>query len=92
MPLDWVNWIDYNRVTFSVELLEGVWDKEALAGSYFASTITPLSVLIYMTCYQISLQDPKAKPNLVPKALFPGGAEKAPWGRGWAGSICPCFV
>ena len=35
MPLDWVDWIDYNRVTFSVELLEGVRDKEALAGSYF---------------------------------------------------------
>ena len=35
MPLDWVDWIDKNRVTFSVELLEVVRDKAALAGSYF---------------------------------------------------------
>ena len=28
-------WIDYNGVTFSVELLEGVRDKAALVGSYF---------------------------------------------------------
>ena len=83
--------IDYNGVTFFVELLGGVRDRAALAESFF----TPLIVLIYITCYQLSLQEPKAEPSLVPRALFPGfggGTEKAPWGRGWAGSICPCFV
>ena len=91
MPLDWVDWIDYNGVTFSVELLGGVRDRAALAGSFF----TPLIVLIYITCYQLSLQEPKAKPNLVPRALFPdfgGGAGKSPGEQGWAGSIWPCFV
>ena len=29
-------------------------------------------MLIYITCYQISFQEPKTKPNLFPKALFPG--------------------
>ena len=83
MPLDWVDWIDYNGVTFSVELLGGVRDKAALAGSFF----TPSIVLIYIKCYQLSLQEPKAEPNLVPRALFPdfgGGAGKSPGEQGWA--------
>ena len=91
MPLDWVDWIDYNGVTFSVELLGGVRDRAALAGSFFTASI----VLIYITCYQLSLQEPKAKPNLVPRALFPdfeGGAGKSPGEQGCAGSICPCFA
>ena len=83
MPLDWVDWIDYNGVTFSVELLEGVRDRAAFAGSFF----TPLIVLIYIKCYQLSLQEPTAEPNLVPRALFPdfgGGAGKSPGEQGWA--------
>ena len=57
MPLDWVDWIDYNGVTFSVELLGGVWDRAALTGSFF----TQLIVLIYITCYQLSLQEPQPR-------------------------------